>query len=74
MVALGSIEIVGDTLNHPMGLGDLISIAGLVRCLVEGFEDHLGTLLSKNCIRDLLASHERLSLQGIFEFTFLLGT
>jgi hypothetical protein len=73
MVALGSIEMVADTLNHPMDLEHLISIAGLVRCLVEGFEDRLGILLSKICIKDLLAIHERLSLQGIFEFTFLPG-
>jgi hypothetical protein len=44
-----------------------------VRCLVEGFEDRLGILLSKICIRNLLVIHERLSLQGIFEFTFLPG-
>jgi hypothetical protein len=73
MVALGSIEMVADTLNHRMNLEHLISVAGLVRCLVEGFEDRLGILLSKICISDLLAIHERLSLQGIFEFTFLPG-
>jgi hypothetical protein len=73
MVALGSIEMVGDTLNHPMDLKHLISVAGLVRCLVEGFEDRLGILLSKICIRDLLAIHERLSLQGILDFAFLPG-
>jgi hypothetical protein len=58
MVALGSIEMVGDTLNHPIGLGHLIPIASLVRCSVEGFEDCLRILLSKNYIRDLLAIHE----------------
>jgi hypothetical protein len=73
MVALGSIEMVIDTLNHPMDFGHLISVIGLVRCLVEGFEDRLKILLSKICIRDLLAIHEQLSLQGIFEFTFLPG-
>ncbi|CAM6043671.1 unnamed protein product [Sphagnum compactum] len=73
MVALGSIEMVTDTLNHPMDFRRLISVAGLVRCLVEGFEDRLGILLSKICNKDLLAIHERLSLQGIFEFTFLPG-
>jgi hypothetical protein len=36
MVALGSIEMVANTLNHPMDFEHLISIAGLVRCLVEG--------------------------------------
>jgi hypothetical protein len=73
MVALGSIEMVANTLNHPMDFGDLISVAGLVRCLVEGFEDRLDILLSKISIKDLLAIHERLSLQGILEFTFLPG-
>jgi len=73
MVALGSIEMVADTLNHPMDFEHLISIVGVVRCLVEGFEDRLGILLSKISIRDLLAIHEQLSLQGIFEFTFLPG-
>jgi hypothetical protein len=73
MVALGSIQMVADALNHPMDFEHLISIAGLVRCLVEGFEDRLGILLSKICIRNLLVIHERLSLQGIFEFTFLPG-
>jgi hypothetical protein len=73
MVALGSIEMVADTLNHPMDLGHLISVAGLVRCLVEGFEDRLDILLSKISIKDLLAIHEQLSLQGILEFTFLPG-
>jgi hypothetical protein len=73
MVALGSIEMVADTLNHPMDFGHLISVVGLVRCLVEGFEDRLEILLSKICIRDLLAIHQRLSLQGILEFTFLPG-
>jgi hypothetical protein len=73
MVALGSIEMVADTLNHPMDFEHLISIAGLVRCLVEGFKDRLEILLSKICIKDLLAIHEQLSLQGIFEFTFLPG-
>jgi len=71
MVALGSIEMVADTLNHPMDLEHLISVAGLVRCLVEGFEDRLGILLSKISIGDLLAIHKRLSLKGILEFTFL---
>jgi hypothetical protein len=64
MVALGSIEMVADTLNHPMDFEHLISVAGLVRCLVEGFEDRLNILLSKICIKDLLAIHERLSLRG----------
>jgi hypothetical protein len=73
MVALGSIEMVADTLNHSMDFKHLISTAGLVRCLVEGFEDRLEILLSKICIRDLLAIHEQLSLQGILEFTFLPG-
>jgi hypothetical protein len=73
MVTLGSIEMVADTLNHPMDFEHLISIVGLVRCLVEGFEDRLAVLLSKICIRDLLVIHEQLSLQGIFEFTFLPG-
>jgi len=73
MVALGSIEMVADTLNHRMDLEHLISVAGLVRCLVEGFEDRLGILLSKISIKDLLKIHERLSLQGILEFTFLPG-
>ncbi len=63
--------MVANTLNHPMDFGHLISIARLVRCLVEGFEDHSEILLSKICIRDLLAIHEQLSLQGILEFTFL---
>jgi hypothetical protein len=71
MVALGSIEMVADTLNHPMDFELLISTAGLVRCLVEGFEDRLEILLSKVCIRDLLVIHEQLSLHGILEFTFL---
>jgi hypothetical protein len=73
MVALGSIEIVADTLNHPMDLWDLIFVAGLVRCLVEGFEDRVHILLSKICIKDLLAIHERLSLQGKLQFSFLPG-
>jgi hypothetical protein len=73
MVALGSIEMVADTLNHPMDFEHLISVARLVRCLVEGFEDHLDILLSKISIKDLLAIHERLSLQRISEFTFLPG-
>jgi hypothetical protein len=73
MVALGSIEMVADTLNHPMDFEHLISVAGLVRCLVEGFEDRLCILLSKISIKDLLAIHEQLSLQGILEFTFLPG-
>jgi hypothetical protein len=73
MVALGSIEMVANTLNHPMDFQHLISITGLVRCLVEGFEDRLDILLSKISIKDLLAIHERLSLQGILEFTFLPG-
>jgi hypothetical protein len=71
MVALGCIEMVANTLNHRMDFEHLISVAGLVRCLVEGFEDRLDILLSKICIKDLLAIHERLSLQGILEFTFL---
>jgi hypothetical protein len=54
-----------------MDFKDLISVAGLVRCLVEGFEDRLKILLSKICIRDLLVIHEQLSLQGILEFAFL---
>jgi hypothetical protein len=73
MVALGSIEMVADTLNHPMDFTHLNSVAGLVRCLVEGFEDRLKILLSKICIRDLLAIHEQLSLKGISEFLFLPG-
>jgi len=73
MVALGIIEMLGDTPNHSMSFWDLISVAGLVRCLVEGFEDRLEILLSKICIKDLLAIHEQLSLQGILEFTFLPG-
>jgi hypothetical protein len=73
MVALGSIEMVADTLNHPMDFQHLISVARLVKCLVEGFEDRLDILLSKISIKDLLAIHERLSLQGILEFTFLPG-
>ncbi len=73
MVALGCIEMVADTLNHPMDFKHLFYVAGLVRCLVEGFEDRLGILLSKICIKDLLAIHERLSLRGILEFTFLPG-
>jgi hypothetical protein len=73
MVALGSIEMLADTLNHPEDFMHLISIASLVKCLVEGFEDRLKILLSKICIKDLLAIHEQLSLHGIFEFTFLPG-
>jgi hypothetical protein len=73
MVALSNIEMVADTLNHPMDFKHLIFVASLVRCLVEGFEDRLDILLSKICIQDLLAIDEPLSLQGIFEFTFLLG-
>jgi hypothetical protein len=73
MVALGSIEMVADTLNHPMDFEHLISVAGLVRCLVEGFEDRLDILLSKICIEDLLAIHERLSLRGKSQFSFLRG-
>jgi hypothetical protein len=73
MVALGSIEMVADTLNHPMDFEHLISVAGLVRCLVEGFEDRLDILLSKICIEDLLAIHERLSLRGKLQFSFLPG-
>jgi hypothetical protein len=73
MVALGSIEMLADTLNHPMDFEHLISIAGLVRSLVEGFEDRLEILLSKICIKDLLAIHKQLSLQGCFELTFLPG-
>jgi hypothetical protein len=71
MVVLGGIEMVAYTLNHPMDFKHLISIARLVRCLVEGFEDHLRILLSKICMRDLLVIHEQLSLQGILEFSFL---
>ncbi len=71
MVALGSIEMVVDTLNHPMGIKHLISVVGLIRCLVEGFENRLEILFSKICMKDLLAIHEQLSLQGILEFTFL---
>jgi len=73
MVALGSIEMVADTLNHPMDFEHLIHVAHLVRCLVEGFEDRLEILFSKICIEDLLAIHERLSLRGRLEFTFLPG-
>ncbi len=73
MVALGSIEMVADTLNHPMDFKHLISIVGLVRCLVESFEDRLKILLSKICIKDLLAIHEQLLLRMITEFTFLPG-
>jgi hypothetical protein len=71
MVALGSIEMVADTLNHPMDFEHLTSVAHLVKCLVEGFEDRLEILLSKICIGDLLAIHKQLSSKGIFEFTFL---
>jgi hypothetical protein len=63
--------MVANTLNHPMGLGHSISVVSLVRCLVERFHDCLGSLLSRNYIRDLLAIDKRLSLQGIFKFTFL---
>jgi hypothetical protein len=49
-VALSSIEMVADTLNHPMDFKHLIFVVNLVRCLVEGFEDHLDILLSKICI------------------------
>jgi hypothetical protein len=73
MVALGSIEMVADTLNHPMDFENLTYVASLVRCLVEGFEDCLEILLSKICIRDLLAIHERLSLLGRLDFAFLPG-
>jgi hypothetical protein len=73
MVVLGTIEMVADTLNHPVDFQHLIFAIGLLRCLVEGFEDHLEILLLKICIRDLLAIHEQLSLQGILEFAFLLG-
>jgi hypothetical protein len=73
MVALGCIEMVANTLNHRMDFEHLISVASLVRCLVEGFEDRLQILLSKICITDLLAIHEELSLQGILELTFLPG-
>ncbi len=45
MVALSSIEMVVDTFNHPMNFRHLISIAGLVRCLVEGFENRIKILL-----------------------------
>jgi hypothetical protein len=73
MVALGCIKMVANTLNHPMDFNHLIPVAGLVRCLVEGFEDSLKILLSKICITDLLAFHEQLSLKGILEFAFLPG-
>jgi hypothetical protein len=73
MVALGCIEMVANTLNHRMDFQHLISVAGLVRCLVEGFEHRLKILLSKIYIKDLLAIHEQLSLEGILEFTFLPG-
>jgi len=43
----------------------------MIRFLVEGFDDRLQILLSKICIRDLLRSHEQLSLQGTLEWTFL---
>ncbi len=58
MVVLGTIEMVADALNHPMEFKHLVSIARLVKCLVEGFEDCLKILLSKICIRDLLVIHE----------------
>jgi hypothetical protein len=73
MVALGSIEMVVDALNHPIDFRDFIPIIGLVKCLVEGFEDRLEILLSKICIKDLLAIHKRLSLLGRLDFTFLPG-
>jgi hypothetical protein len=56
-----------------MDFEHLIYVVHLVRCLVEGFEGRLKILLSKICIKDLLAIHKQLSLQGIFEFLFLLG-
>jgi hypothetical protein len=65
--------MVADTLNHPMEFEHLASIARLVRCLVEGFENRLKILLSKICIKDLLAIHEQLSLEWVFEFKFLPG-
>jgi hypothetical protein len=37
---------------------NLISIAHLVKYLVEGFEDRLGILLSKICIKVLLEIHK----------------
>jgi len=73
MVALGSIEMVANTLNHPMDFTHLISIVDVVKFLVEGFEDRLKILLSKISIEDLLAIHEKLSLQGISKFIFLSG-
>jgi hypothetical protein len=73
MVALGSIEMVVDTLNHQMNFEHLTAVARLVKCLVEGFEDCLEILLSKICIVDLLAIHKQLSSKGIFELTFLPG-
>jgi hypothetical protein len=73
MVALGCIKMVANTLKHPMDFKHLISVAGLVRCFVKGFEDRLEIVLSKICIKDLLAIHKQLSLQGILEFTFLPG-
>jgi hypothetical protein len=41
MVALGTIEMVADTLNYPVDFQHLIFVAGLLRCLVKGFEDRL---------------------------------
>jgi hypothetical protein len=58
MVGLGCMKMVADTLNHLMNFRDLISIVGLVKCLVEGFNDHLQILLSKIYNMDLLAIHE----------------
>jgi hypothetical protein len=76
MVALGIIEILGDALHHP--IAPFTSLAPLVRCLVEGFEDRLEILLSKICIKDLLSKiciENLLGIhnQGILEFTFLPG-
>jgi hypothetical protein len=76
MVALGIIEILGDALHHP--IAPFTSLAPLVRCLVESFEDRLEILLSKICIKDLLSKiciENLLGIhnQGILEFTFLPG-
>jgi hypothetical protein len=71
MVALGCIEMVADTLNHPINCTVFCFVPRLVRRLVEGFDNRLQILLSKICITDLLAIHEQLSVQGINEFTFL---
>jgi hypothetical protein len=47
MVALGTIKMVTNTLNHPVDFQHLIFAVGLLKCLVEGFEDHFEILLSK---------------------------